>query len=74
MLPKCLCHNLAVLVHAIHELGIDPAFWSQTANRLAVQREYRELTYALYQTQNGSGKTFVVASWDADNQAYCGSF
>jgi hypothetical protein len=24
-----LCHNLSVLVHAIHELGIEPAFWSR---------------------------------------------
>ena len=25
-LLKCLCHNLSALVHAIHELKIDPAF------------------------------------------------
>lgn len=24
MLLKCLCHNLSVLAHAIHELGIEP--------------------------------------------------
>ncbi|MGH7294242.1 MAG: transposase, partial [Polyangiaceae bacterium] len=24
---KCLCHNLSMLVHAIHEFGIDPKFW-----------------------------------------------
>jgi hypothetical protein len=29
VLLKCLCHNLSVLVHAIHELGIDPTFWSR---------------------------------------------
>lgn len=29
VLLKCLCHNLSVLVHAIHELGIDPSFWSR---------------------------------------------
>lgn len=29
VLLKCLCHNLSVLVHAIHELGIEPAFWSR---------------------------------------------
>jgi transposase len=27
VLLKCLCHNLATLVHSIHELGIDPKFW-----------------------------------------------
>lgn len=28
VLLKCLCHNLAVLVHALHELDIEPSFWS----------------------------------------------
>ena len=27
VLLKCLCHNLSMLVHSIHELGIDPEFW-----------------------------------------------
>jgi len=29
VLLKALCHNLSVLVHAIHELGIEPSFWSR---------------------------------------------
>ena len=29
VLLKCLCHNLAVLVHAIHELGLAPSFWAR---------------------------------------------
>jgi transposase len=29
VLLKCICHNLSVLVHAIHELGIEPAFWTR---------------------------------------------
>jgi transposase len=33
VLLKCLCYNLSCLVHAIHELRIDPSFWS----RLEVQ-------------------------------------
>jgi hypothetical protein len=53
---------------------VDLTFWADPANRQAVTQEYKDLTYALYQTQNGSGKTFVIASWEADNQAYCGSF
>jgi hypothetical protein len=24
---KILCHNLVVLIHEMHELGIDPVFW-----------------------------------------------
>ena len=27
VLLKVLCHNLSVLVHSIHELGIEPRFW-----------------------------------------------
>ena len=29
VLLKCLCHNLSVLVHSIHEFGIEPSFWSR---------------------------------------------
>lgn len=29
VLLKCLAYNLTVLVHAIHELRIDPAFWAR---------------------------------------------
>jgi hypothetical protein len=29
VLLKCLCHNLSVLVHAIHDLGIEPSFWAR---------------------------------------------
>lgn len=53
---------------------VDPEFWQSKVNRDAVYREYRNVTYALYQTQHGTGKTFIIASWEADNQAYCGSF
>ncbi len=27
VLLKCLCFNLSMLVHSIHELGIEPKFW-----------------------------------------------
>jgi len=27
-LCKMLCHNLVVLIHEIHELGVDPVFWA----------------------------------------------
>lgn len=27
VLLKCLCHNLSMVTHAIHELGIEPKFW-----------------------------------------------
>ncbi|HWZ44126.1 MAG TPA: transposase [Candidatus Saccharimonadales bacterium] len=31
-LRKILCHNIVVLIHEMHELGIDPVFW-QTADQ-----------------------------------------
>jgi transposase len=30
-LCKVLCHNLVVLIHEMHELGINPMFWNKTA-------------------------------------------
>jgi hypothetical protein len=33
VLLKCLCHNLSMLVHAIHELWIAPSFWSRMEAR-----------------------------------------
>ena len=29
VLCKILCHNLVVLIHEMHELGIDPVFWNK---------------------------------------------
>ena len=29
--PKVLCHNLARLVHELHELGLGPKFWMPRA-------------------------------------------
>lgn len=29
-LCKVICHNLVVLIHETHELGIDPVFWAET--------------------------------------------
>jgi hypothetical protein len=49
---------------------VDPTFWQSTANRDVVRREFRDLTYALYQTQHDTGKAFVITSWEADNQSY----
>ena len=31
VLLKALCHNLACVVHAIHEVGIEPRFWERLA-------------------------------------------
>jgi transposase len=36
VLLKCLCHNLSMLVHAIHELGVEPQFWMPVPSPLTV--------------------------------------
>jgi hypothetical protein len=28
---EILCHNLVVLIHEMHRLGIDPVFWQNAA-------------------------------------------
>jgi hypothetical protein len=28
---EILCHNVVVLIHETHELGIDPVFWTNAA-------------------------------------------
>ncbi len=50
---------------------LDEAYLTQHADE--VMGEYRDLTYALYETQRGSGKTIIVSNWEADNMLYCGS-
>jgi hypothetical protein len=44
-----------------------------TAHSDEVRSEYRDLTYALYETQRWTGKTIIVTNWEADNMLYCGS-
>jgi hypothetical protein len=43
------------------------------ANGAAVYSEYYDAAMRLYETQQGSGKTFVFAEWETDNAIYCGS-
>ncbi|MBI4255852.1 MAG: hypothetical protein HY616_12340 [Candidatus Rokubacteria bacterium] len=31
-LAKIVCHNVVVLIHEMHELGIAPAFWAGSAD------------------------------------------
>jgi hypothetical protein len=37
VLLKVLVHNLSCLVHAIHELGVEPQFWTPTTRQLVSQ-------------------------------------
>jgi hypothetical protein len=43
-----------------------------SAIRAAVVLEYRDLALALYETQANTGKTFIVSSYESDNDLYCG--
>jgi transposase len=38
-LCKILCHNIVVLVHEMHELGIDPKFWNVGKNSFCAENE-----------------------------------
>lgn len=40
------------------------------ANAELVRSEYREMTVALYETQKGKGKQFIVCNWETDNNIY----
>lgn len=51
---------------------LNPAFWAVNANRERVIQEYRDLALALYETQQNTGKTFIVANWETDNVLTCG--
>lgn len=50
---------------------VDETFVDDHENQII--EEYRALTLALYETQAGSGKTFIIANWEGDNHVYCGS-
>lgn len=36
-----------------------------------IRNEYRDATFALYQTQHDTNKTFVIDNWETDNLIFC---
>jgi hypothetical protein len=38
-----------------------------------IRGEYASLAYGLIVLHSGSNKRFVISTWEADNQVYCGS-
>ena len=51
---------------------LNPNFYT-ASNTAALEREYREFTFYLYQTYHGTGKRFIISNWEGDNEIYCGS-
>jgi hypothetical protein len=49
----------------------DPKLYPEIAP--AIEQEFRELTLHLYQSYQGSGKRFVISTWEGDNVLHCGS-
>jgi len=38
-----------------------------------IEQDFKDLTLHLYQTYQGSGKRFVISTWEGDNVLHCGS-
>lgn len=49
----------------------DPKLYPAVAS--SIEEDYRNLTLHLYKTYQGSGKRFVVSTWEGDNVLHCGS-
>jgi hypothetical protein len=49
----------------------DPKLYPDLAG--AIEQEFKELTLHLYQTYHGTGKRFVISTWEGDNVLHCGS-
>lgn len=52
---------------------LDPKFYSREDNRVRMREDYAGLTYRLMKDYRGTGKTFGISNWEADNELYCGA-
>jgi hypothetical protein len=52
----------------------DPDVLANPEVENAVRSEYRDLTLALYETQRGTGKRFILLNWETDNHLTCGAY
>lgn len=51
---------------------LSPSFYTSTLTQ-AMEQEYSDFTYSLANFNRYSGKRFILANWEGDNQIYCGS-
>jgi hypothetical protein len=49
---------------------VNPSFYTPD-NTAALVQEYSDFTLYLYQTYQGTNKSFIVSDWEADNAIYC---
>ena len=49
---------------------LNPTWWTPE-NIAVVVKEYRDLALALYETQQNTGKIFIVANWETDHILAC---
>jgi hypothetical protein len=49
---------------------LQPDFLAKPENAKSIRDEYRDMTVALYETQRGTGKRFIVCNWETDNSIY----
>jgi hypothetical protein len=56
-----------------HKQYLNETYFSIAANRDRMRKEYEDLTYRIYKTYQGSGKTFGISNWEGDNELYCDS-
>jgi hypothetical protein len=54
-----------------HKRYLDRNFYSIQKNRDHLRDDYAGLTYRIYQSYGGSGKTVGISNWEGDNELYC---
>lgn len=56
---------------ACGRIFFDPKYYPALAQ--SIEQEFKELTLHLYQAYQGTGKRFVISTWEGDNVLHCGS-
>jgi hypothetical protein len=75
--PNIHTYHVVAQDAAITSCGAQPLFISNpsalTPQKLSeISNEYKQFTLYLYQQHTGTGKRFILGTWEADNILYCG--